>query len=126
MIYYNLSIWYKLTDKTHYGAYISIFGAAITISLNFMFVPVIGIFGSAITTLVCYVTMTIVSFYFSRSNYKVPYDLRSISTYFILMIFIFMISQFYNLGEIINSIYILIFIFVAYVLEFKTKKIRTK
>ena len=38
------------------------------------------------------------------------------------MIFIFMISQFYNLGEIINSIYILIFIFVAYVLEFKTKK----
>ncbi len=125
-LYYNLSVWYKLTDKTRYGAYISIFGAAITISLNFMLVPVIGIFGSATTTLVCYLTMTIVSFYFSRSHYKIPYDLRSISTYFILMIFIFMISQFYNLGEIINSIYILIFIFVAYVLELKTKKTTTK
>ena len=57
-IYYNLSIWYKLTEKTIFGAYLSFFGAIITIALNFILIPTIGFIGSAIATLVCYFLMT--------------------------------------------------------------------
>jgi len=72
-IYYNLSVWYKLTDKTIYGAYINIIGAVMTIGLNIWLIPVIGYMGSAITTFVVYGTMMVISYLYSRSYYPVPY-----------------------------------------------------
>ena len=59
---YNLSIWYKLTEKTRYGAYISIFGASITIILNILLIPVFGFVGCALATLICYSSMVVLSF----------------------------------------------------------------
>ncbi|GAB4376742.1 MAG: oligosaccharide flippase family protein [Salibacteraceae bacterium] len=72
-IYYNLSVWYKLTDKTVFGSYLSIMGAIITVVLNLWLVPVMGFRGSAWATLCCYGTMAIASAYLGRKHYRVPY-----------------------------------------------------
>src|SRR5690606_27760195 len=80
-IYYNLSVWYKLTDKTMSGAYISVFGAAITIMLNVLLIPVCGYMGSAWATLVCYSAMLLVSWYLGQKHYPVAYEWQKIITY---------------------------------------------
>lgn len=72
-IYYNLSIWYKLTNKTLAGSYITLFGAAITLLINFTFIPQYGYVASAWATLVCYAAMMFVSYYFGQKNYPIPY-----------------------------------------------------
>lgn len=76
-IYYNQSIWYKITDKTKYGLLISIIGAAITISLNYLLIPIIGYLGSAITTLACYLSMVICSHYWGQKFFPVPYNMKN-------------------------------------------------
>ena len=69
-VLYNLSIWYKLTEKTIFGAYISIFGAIITVVLNFSLIPKIGILGSAWATLMCYFSMTILSYFLGKNIFQ--------------------------------------------------------
>jgi len=91
-IYYNLSVWYKLTDKTKFGAYISIFGALITLSLNFYWIPRIGYTGSAWATFICYASMTIVSFLIGRKYYPIPYDLKRILSYLGLAVLLYFAS----------------------------------
>lgn len=81
-IYYNLSIWYKLTGKTQFGAYISVFGAAVTIAFNYFTIPVWGYMGAAWATLICYVSMVLVSYYFGQKNYRVPYQMKNFFVYF--------------------------------------------
>lgn len=120
-IYYNLSIWYKLSEKTKYGAYLSIFGAIITLSLNFILIPIIGFVGSAWTTLICYFCMTTTSYFLGRKHYRIPYPIKRISLYLILVAVLFFSSIYFNIGIILKIIYILIFITVAFVLE-KPKK----
>lgn len=72
-INYNLSIWYKLTDKTHYAAYIALFGALITISANFVLIPIMGIHGAAYATLLCYVSMMLLTIILGYRYYPIPY-----------------------------------------------------
>ena len=73
-IYFNLSIWYKLTGQTMYGAWISLAGAAVTIALNFLLIPVMGFHGSAWATLACYFSMMAVSWHYGKKHYPVPYE----------------------------------------------------
>ena len=93
-IYYNLSIWYKLSEKTKYGAYLSMFGAVITLCLNFILIPKIGFVGSAWATLICYVSMTVASYYLGRKHYKIPYPLKRISFYLGLVAVLYFTSMF--------------------------------
>jgi len=72
-IYYNLSVWYKLTDRTYYGTWITIIGAIVTIGLNYLLIPVYGFHGSAVVTLIAYGTMTVISYFLGRKYYPVPY-----------------------------------------------------
>lgn len=72
-IYFNLSLWYKLTDQTKYGAWITIFGALVTIVMNVLLIPILGYMGSAVTTLASYTAMTLVSYYFGQKHYPIPY-----------------------------------------------------
>lgn len=72
-IFYNLSVWYKLTDQTRYGAYINIFGALLTIGLNLWLIPIIGYMGSAISTFIVYGTMAIISYFMGKKHYPIPY-----------------------------------------------------
>ena len=77
-IYHNLSVWYKITDRTKYGAYISSIGAILTILINLVFIPKIGYMASAIATLTAYGSMMLLSFYFGRKHYPIPYNLSLI------------------------------------------------
>lgn len=76
-IYYNLSIWYKLKDKTHYGMYISIGGAVITIFLNLALIPFWGYMGCAVATLICYFLMAVACYFYGKKYFPIPYDLKS-------------------------------------------------
>lgn len=72
-IYYNLSVWYKLTDRTQYGAWITTAGAVLTLILNYALIPVFGYMGSAWTTFLVYVVMVVLSYYFGQKHYPIPY-----------------------------------------------------
>ncbi|MEQ9307503.1 MAG: polysaccharide biosynthesis C-terminal domain-containing protein, partial [Marinoscillum sp.] len=74
-IYFNLSVWYKLTDRTRYGASITIIGALLTVILNFILIPLIGYMGSALTTFGSYLTMTVLSYAIGQKHYYIPYRL---------------------------------------------------
>ena len=91
-IYFALSLWYKLLDMTRYGAYIAITGAAFSLGLNFMLIPVWGYMGSAVAVLISYFIMMVVSYRLGQKYYPIPYDLTRIGTYFLITICIFAIS----------------------------------
>ncbi|MEO0334551.1 MAG: polysaccharide biosynthesis C-terminal domain-containing protein, partial [Bacteroidota bacterium] len=72
-IYMNLSIWFKLTDKTYFGTIISVIGAIITLGGNLLFIPVLGFLGSAVASISCYLVMCSVCYYYGRKYYPIPY-----------------------------------------------------
>ncbi len=120
-IYYNLSVWYKVTDKTKFGAYFSILGALITIGLNWCYIPIYGYVASAWATLVCYFVMLVTSYLFSRKFYPIPYDYKRILTYIFGAIGLYLFSaliedQYY----IVNTCSVLIYIGLIYFLEKET------
>lgn len=80
-IYTNLSVWYKLTNQTHIGAYISIVGAIITLLLNYLLIPTMSYYGSAIATIAAYGTMMLISYVLGNKYYPIPYDMKKISAY---------------------------------------------
>ena len=80
-VYFNLSFWYKLTDKTQWGAYFSLLGVAITFGLQVVFVPRIGYMASALSSTVCYLVIMLLSYFVGRKHLTIPYDLRRIGIY---------------------------------------------
>ncbi|CAN5543335.1 oligosaccharide flippase family protein [soil metagenome] len=91
-IFWNQSIWYKLTGQTHFGAFLTIFGAIITIALNIYWIPRIGYMGCAWATLICYASMMVVSYFLGNKHYPVDYDLKRIFTYLGLSLTLYFIS----------------------------------
>ncbi len=116
-IYYNLSIWFKLTEKTIYGAYIAIFGAIITLVGNYTLIPLIGFIGCAISTLVCYFLMTATSLYLCNKHYPIPYNYKRISIYFFLMILMYFLLNYINFTTIFNFLILGAYIFCIYWIE---------
>ena len=80
-VYFNLSFWYKLTDKTQYGAYFSLVGVVITFVLQVIFVPRIGYMASAASSAVCYFAIMLLSYFVGRKYLTIPYDFRKIGAY---------------------------------------------
>lgn len=80
-LYYNVAVWYKLSDRTLMGAWIGLLGAAITIGLNVLLIPKIGYIGSAWATLSCYGTMLLVTWAFGQKYFPVPYPIARIALY---------------------------------------------
>ena len=97
-IYTNLSVWYKLIDKTHIGAYISIIGAFITLALNYLLIPEYSYFGSAVATIMAYGSMMLISYVLGNKYYPIPYDMKKIAAYLILSI-VFSGISFYGFRE---------------------------
>lgn len=85
-IYTNLSVWYKLIDKTYVGAYISIVGAVVTLVLNYLLIPKYSYYGSAIATIGAYGSMMFISYYLGNKYYPIPYDKKKIVGYLVLSI----------------------------------------
>ena len=97
-IYTNLSVWYKLTNQTHIGAYISIIGAIITLALNYFLIPTMSYYGSAIATIAAYGSMMLISYTLGNKYYPIPYDMKKIGAYMGISI-VFSAVYFYQFRE---------------------------
>lgn len=116
-IYFNLAIWYKLTDKTRYGMYLSIVGAIITITFNYVMIPRIGFMASAWATLAAYGIMMILSYLLGQNHYKVPYNLKRILGYLVLAILASTIMLYTSTNYLMNTGLILLFLVTVIALE---------
>lgn len=132
-IVYNLSIWYKLTGQTKYGAYISMGGAVITFIVNFLLIPKIGYTGAAIAHLITYLCMMIASYALGQKFYPIAYNLKKIGFYigvsiglFILSYYIIPFDLFGKNAILIKTIFntglLLLYLYIIYKKEFKTLK----
>jgi O-antigen/teichoic acid export membrane protein len=126
-IYYNLSIWYKLTNKTIAGATITLVGTAITILINYFFIPRYSYVASAWATFLCYASMMILSFVWGQKVYYVPYAWKKLLAYIIISVLLFFvhnaITRLYD-----NTIFslslavILILAFIAFIVKIEKKE----
>ena len=98
-VYFNLSFWYKLTDKTQWGAYFSLTGVVITFVLQAVFVPRIGYLASAASSTVCFFVLMLLSYFVGRKHLIIPYDLRRIGIYTGLVIAI--LAGYYTLAHLL-------------------------
>jgi O-antigen/teichoic acid export membrane protein len=85
-VYYNLSIWYKLSQSTRAGATITLIGAVLTLIINFCFIPRFGYMACAWATLICYGSMMLISFFWGQKVYPVPYNVKKLIALFCLML----------------------------------------
>ena len=118
-IYYNLSVWYKVTNQTKYAAIISGIGALITIGLNTLLIPRHGYVGAAWTTLICYFSMSVISLYLGRNSFKINYNIRgALKCFFIVFMFLFLSIQFdtslYKNIQIDNTIIFVLYLIFIY------------
>jgi O-antigen/teichoic acid export membrane protein len=88
-IFFNLSIWYKLTNKTLYGAVLVIIGAAVTVVVNVIFIPRYGYVASAWAHLLCYSLMVLLSYLWSRKHYRIDYKIGRIGIYMAVALVIY-------------------------------------
>ncbi len=93
-IFFNLSLWYKLSDKTMYGAWFSILGTIIIVVMNVLLVPAYSYMGCAWAAFVCYLAIMLVSYYFGQKYMPIKYDLKSIGLYTAVTIGLYIISTF--------------------------------
>jgi O-antigen/teichoic acid export membrane protein len=92
-VYYNLSVWYKITNRNLIGAYITLAGAVITILFNYFFIPVLGYVACAIATVLCYGFMMVVSYKLGQKHYPVPYPWKKLVSYVVICVLIFGLHQ---------------------------------
>lgn len=120
--FFNLSIWYKLTNKTKFGAYLTGLGAVITLTLNFLLIPVMGFMGSAWATLACYATMMVASYFLGNKHFPVNYNLKRILGYLTLSLALYFTGYYLIPGNsaltiALNNLLVLLFISTVYFLE---------
>jgi len=129
-VYYNLSIWYKLSDQTGKGAVISLTGAGITIVLNILWIPAFGYVGSAWATFICYFSMMLICYFAGIKYYPIAYNIKRILSFSALTLLLFFVgwfgrNYFYannnSLTFILNSVLFLIFIAAVYMFVKKDK-----
>jgi O-antigen/teichoic acid export membrane protein len=129
-IYINQSIWYKLSNQTKYGAYISLLGAALTLLINYLFIPIYGYVASAWATMLVYAFQMLVSYFWGQKHYPIPYNLRKFALYLGLSVGIFLLSA--NLFDAtfswlkfgVNNLMIVFYLFIVSAVEgIKLKKI---
>jgi len=95
-IFFNLSLWYKLTDKTMYGAWFSILGTVIMVVLNVILVPTYSYMGCAWAAFACFFVIMVVSYFFGQKYMPIKYDLKTIGLYTVVSIGLYIVSTFIN------------------------------
>lgn len=129
-IYFVQSFWYKLSGQTKYGAYLTLFGAVITIVLNIILIPKIGYMGSAWATLICYAAMAISSYVLGNKHYPVNYDVKRILAYLTLSLLLYLLVENTHIENIVTDMILknsMLLFFIAIVFYFEKdelKKIR--
>ena len=92
-IYYNLSVWYKITNKNLTGAYITLGGALITVVFNYLFIPVWGYVACSIATVLCYGFMMVASYRLGQQHFPVPYPWKKLAAYIVICVMLFGLHQ---------------------------------
>lgn len=92
-IYYNLSIWYKLTNKNMYGAFITILGAVITVLLNIVLIPKLHYLGAALATFFCYLFMMVLSYLLGQKHYRIPYAKKKLIAYLVIVTLLYLLHR---------------------------------
>jgi O-antigen/teichoic acid export membrane protein len=128
-IYYNLSIWYKLTHKTISGAYITLIGAVITLIINFIFIPYYSYMACAWATFFCYGTMMVISFMWGQKTYRIPYAWKKLCSYIIIVVLLFFIHKtvihfFTSWAVSISAATILLFIYLWFIMSVEKKEFK--
>lgn len=119
-ISYNLSVWYKLTDKTKFGMILSVIAAIITILINIIFIPKIGYMASAWATLLAYSFVVISSYLIGKKYYAVPYPVKKILFYiFISVLFSGLSFLYFRENYFISILMIITFLSYTYFQEKK-------
>lgn len=127
-VYWNLSIWFKLTGQTRFGAIITVIGAIITLVINFMGIPKFGYMACAWATLASYSVMMVISYVLGQKYYPIKYNLRSVFVFTFLALGFYAVSTFYSSMEndivkvILNNILLALFAWIFYKLEFDNLK----
>jgi O-antigen/teichoic acid export membrane protein len=126
-VYYNFSVWYKVTDKTYFGTIITAGGAVLTILLNYLLIPLAGYTGSSWAALIVYAWMAIVCYVVGQRYYPIPYrvltDFCYVSATFLVILLVSKITlpvSWLSLG--FHQAVILLFIAITYVIERKSVK----
>ncbi|TCC96193.1 lipopolysaccharide biosynthesis protein [Pedobacter hiemivivus] len=110
-IYVNLSIWYKLSDQTKFGLYISVVGAITTIVLNIVLVPKYGYMGSAWVSMLAYFVMMFISYILGQKHYPIPYDLKRMLAYLLVSVVLVVLSFWvFNRNLYIGNALLLVFL----------------
>jgi len=128
-VYYNLSIWYKLTNKNTIGAMITIAGAIITIGLNILLIPKFHYYGAAIATFSCYFFMMISSYKLGQKYYPVPYAVKKLTAYIVLVVLIYLTHWGLNaiikdqLWFSIGTAFMLLYFFIRFVGKIEAKEL---
>lgn len=122
-IYHNLSVWYKITDRTKFGAYISIFGALITLAINLVFISKFSYKASAFATLAAYGSMMIISYALGRKYYPIPYNLKKIAFYLVTSIGLSILSFYYYRGNYYIGFTMLI-VFLGLIISLEMKQLK--
>ncbi|PID67813.1 MAG: polysaccharide biosynthesis protein [Flavobacteriia bacterium] len=115
-MYHNLSIWYKLIDKTKFGMYFSIVGAVLTIAVNVIFLPKYGYMVAAYATLIAYGTMMTLSYLVGKTRYPIPYDLKQIALFIVVSVSISYVAFYKVKPNLYTSglIFLLYMIFIGF------------
>ena len=120
-IYYNQSVWYKLTDRTHVGGTISLIGAGITIALLFALIPRMGYMGAAWTTLICYASMAAISYLWGQRHYPIPYNVGRVLSYMAAAVLLWWVAEQLPVEGALNytfrSVLLGVYLWVAWRLE---------
>ncbi len=122
-VYINQSIWYKLTNQTKYGAYISIMGAILTIGINYIFIPIYGFYASAWATLIVYAFQMTISYLWGQKHFPIKYNLRKFFLYLGMSILIYFVSTRIPYGDhsmikfALNNGMIILFVYIVMSVE---------
>ncbi len=121
-IYVNLSVWYKLTDRTLMGALVAVGGTLITVALLSWWVPLFGYAGAAWTTLTCYASIALASYLLGRKYFPVPYDVKRVLGYVGFAVALYIANQeliwFTGLHALLSgTLFLLVYLLAAYALD---------
>ena len=127
-IYFNQSIWYKLSGKTQFGAYIALTGAFLTVVINVLCIPKYGYMACAWATLIVYFVQMVLSYMLGQKYYPIPYNLKKVVLYIGLSLLLYALSPYvrmdnYTWNFIIQNCLLVIFVVMVYVLEWKRRPI---
>ena len=125
--YYNFSVWFKLTDRTYYGTFITVGGAVLTIVLNFALIPIWGYVGSSWASLACYFSMAVACYLTGQKYYPIPYKVWSGFGYILFASGLIFVSNQFTLSDQLTAtsfhfILLAIFVLTAYLFERKSLK----